>query len=70
MARATKGQKEIVQRVMHAFKHGDLESGGGGTVTDPKQAIAIALSEADAAKPDRRRPAKSKRNKTGGRAAA
>lgn len=32
---------------MHEFKHGGLKSGGGGKkVTNPKQAIAIGLSEA------------------------
>ena len=33
---------------MHEFKEGDLHSGNTETiVTNPKQAIAIALSEAD-----------------------
>ena len=32
---------------MHEFKHGELKSGRSGKkVTNPKQAIAIALSEA------------------------
>jgi len=36
-----------VQREMHAMHEGKLKSGGSGkTVTNPKQAIAIALSEA------------------------
>ena len=47
MARKQSGeQKEIVGRVMHEFKHGELEAGGGRKVRNPKQAIAIALSEA------------------------
>lgn len=34
-------------KVMHEFKTGTLHSGKGGkAVTNPKQAIAIALSEA------------------------
>lgn len=38
-------------KVMHEFKTGTLHSGKGGpVVTDPKQAIAIALSEAGKAK--------------------
>ena len=38
-----KGKVDIV---MHEFKEGSLKSGGSGkTVTNPKQAIAIALSE-------------------------
>ncbi len=37
-----------VAEVMHEFKEGDLHSGKTETiVTNPKQAIAIALSEAD-----------------------
>jgi hypothetical protein len=40
-------QKEIVGRVMHEFKHGELKAGGGGRkVRNPRQAIAIALHEA------------------------
>lgn len=31
--------------VMHKFKEGKLRSGGGGKVTNRKQAIAIMLSE-------------------------
>ena len=37
-----------VAQVMHEFKEGDLHSGKTETiVTNPKQAIAIALSEAE-----------------------
>ena len=35
-----------VEREMKAFKEGTLKSGSGETVTNPKQAIAIGLSEA------------------------
>ena len=44
---ATKAQKKV-GKVMHEFKHGDLHSGSkkGPKVKNPKQAIAIALSEA------------------------
>lgn len=31
--------------VMHEFKEGKLRSGSGQTVTNPKQAIAIGISE-------------------------
>lgn len=48
MAKESKAQRETVARVMHEFKHGELEGGHGGKVRDPKQAIAIALSEAGA----------------------
>ena len=49
MARGqTSGQKATVGRVMHEFKHGELRTAGGKgpKVTNPKQAIAIALHEA------------------------
>lgn len=35
-----------VEKVMHEFKHGQLKSGSGRKVKNPKQAIAIGLSEA------------------------
>ncbi len=41
-------QRATVRRVMHEFKHGELDSAQGGKVKSPKQAIAIALSEAGA----------------------
>lgn len=42
----TKSKKKI-KKVMEEFKSGELHSGSksGPTVTNPKQAIAIALSE-------------------------
>ena len=40
-------QKKVAE-VMHEFKEGDLHSGKSDIiVTNPKQAIAIALSEAE-----------------------
>jgi hypothetical protein len=38
--------KEKIQKVMHEYKRGTLKSSSGGKVTNPKQAQAIALSEA------------------------
>jgi hypothetical protein len=46
----SKAQKETVSRVMHEFKHGELESSSGQRVRNPKQAIAIGLREAGASK--------------------
>lgn len=44
---ATKKQTAKVSKVMHEFKTGTLHSGKGGKVVkNPKQAIAIAMSEA------------------------
>lgn len=44
---ANMSEQEKVGVVMKEFKEGELKSGSGEKVTDPKQAIAIALSEAD-----------------------
>ena len=46
----SEAEQEKVGVVMKEFKEGELESGSGEKVTDPKQAIAIALSEADKVK--------------------
>jgi len=40
--------KETVKAVMEEYKSGALKSGSGQKVTNRKQAIAIALSEARA----------------------
>jgi len=46
----SKAQRETVSRVMHEFRHGELESSSGRKVQNPKQAIAIGLREAGASK--------------------
>lgn len=47
MARYSKKAQEKVEKAMHEEKRGTLKSGRSGkTVTNPKQAIAIGLSEA------------------------
>jgi hypothetical protein len=48
MAKQSSEQKKTVGRVMHEFKHGELRRSRGGKVKNPRQAIAIALSEAGA----------------------
>ena len=45
MAKESPRQQATVERVMHEFKHGTLES-AGRKVRNPRQAIAIGLSEA------------------------
>jgi hypothetical protein len=42
----TKAGTKKVGKVMHEFGSGKLKSSSGQKVTNPKQAIAIALSEA------------------------
>jgi len=55
-----------MEKTMHEFKHHELKSGRGGKVKNPKQAIAIGLSEARRsgadipAKPGRKKKAASK----------
>jgi hypothetical protein len=56
-------QKRVSGRVMHEFKHGELDGGAGGKggkVKSRRQAIAIALSEAGAS--NRQSPQRNRRN--------
>lgn len=46
MAKYSKKAQDKVEEVMQEQKEGKLKSGSGKKVTDRKQAIAIALSEA------------------------
>jgi hypothetical protein len=50
----TKAQKQaVVKTEMHKFGQGDLHSGSknGPVVTNPKQAVAISMSESKQSKP-------------------
>jgi hypothetical protein len=46
MARTSEKAQQKVHKVMHEAKHGTLKTGSGKKVTNPKQAVAIGLSEA------------------------
>jgi hypothetical protein len=74
MAQESKEQKKTVGRVMHEYKHGELESGTGKPVKSRKQAVAIALHEAGAsnrqsAQKNRESFAKTKRKEHAGKTA-
>jgi hypothetical protein len=77
MPKTSGGQKKTIGRVMHEFKHNELKSGPkgkGGKVKNPRQAIAIALSEAGASKfeskgTNRKRLARTKRKEAHGQTA-
>src|ERR1700680_2055982 len=71
----TPTHRKTVKRVMHEYQHGELKTARGARkVKNPKQAIAIALSEAGASKYDtpperannlRRTKTKEQRGETG-----
>lgn len=46
MAKYSKKAQEKVAEAMREMKEGTLETGSGHKVTDPKQAIAIGISQA------------------------
>ena len=61
MAQQDSEQKAIVGRVMHEFRHGDLET-QGRKVRNPRQAVAIGLSEAGASRTQT--PAENRKRRT------
>ena len=46
MPKYSKKAQDKVEETMHEMKEGTLKSGSGKKVTNPKQAVAIGLSEA------------------------
>lgn len=69
---ASPRQRRKVKKVMHEYKHGELESGRSGRkVRNPKQAIAIAMSESGQSrnKRGRKKASAAKGKKTGRKAA-
>lgn len=74
MAQQSSEQKKTVSRVMHEYKHGELERSRGGKVKSRRQAVAIALSEAGASnqqssKQNQQRYARTKRKERRGETA-
>lgn len=63
----TPAQKSKVHKVMEEYKEGDLRSGSkrGPKVKSRKQAIAIALSEAGASRPAKKKAAAKPARKSG-----
>jgi hypothetical protein len=64
MAKQSRPQKKTVGRVMHEWKHGELESSRGGKVKSRRQAVAIALSEAGASNQQSPRQNRRQRSRT------
>jgi ribosomal protein L21E len=63
MKKMSKGQKKV-GKVMKEFKKGKLHSGKSGKIVkNPKQAIAIALSEAKMSKKEKNNEKKLKKKK-------
>lgn len=58
MAKYSEKAQDMVESAMHRMKKGTLKSSSGDKVTNPKQAVAIGLSEA------REKGAKVPENKT------
>jgi hypothetical protein len=56
----SKPQRETIGRVMHEFKHGELETSRGTPVKSQRQAVAIALHESGASRHEP--PARNRRN--------
>lgn len=52
MSKKSPKEQKKIKKVMHEFKEGDLHSGSkeGPKVKNPKQAIAIAISESRSSK--------------------
>ncbi len=59
MAKETDAQKDVIDRVMHEYKHGELATSAGEKVKSRRQAIAIGLSEAGAS--NRQSPAENRK---------
>ena len=62
-AKKKKNGKKKIKKVMHEFKLGELHSGSksGPVVTNPRQAVAIALSESRKSNKKRRKTIKKKK---------
>jgi hypothetical protein len=75
MAKQSRPQRETIERVMHEWKEGDLETSRGTPVKSQRQAVAIALHEAGASRSEspvgnRRNVRRTKAQEAKGRRAA
>ena len=60
MAKQSTGQKKTMERVMHEFKHGELETAGGRKVKSRQQAVAIGMHESGSS--NQESPARNREN--------
>ena len=66
MAKYSKKAEQTVASAVRRMKKGTLKSGSGDVVTDPKQAIAIGISEAREKGfkvPDQKKPRSTRKTK-------
>jgi hypothetical protein len=66
-AKTKAGKQRFVSKAMGEFKSGEMKSASGQTVSDPKQAIAIALNQTGQSKPKRNGNGGPKRNGNSGK---
>jgi len=52
MPKQSEGKRDTMERVMHEFKHGELETRAGDKVKSRKEAVAIGMSESGSSNQD------------------
>ena len=52
MPKQSEGKRVTMERVMHEFKHGELETRAGDKVKSRKEAVAIGMSESGSSNQD------------------
>jgi hypothetical protein len=68
--RTKAGKSAKVAKTMGEFKAGDLKSSSGDKVTNPKQAVAIALNESGQSRSNGAKPKSTRKSSGGGNTTA